>query len=431
MTLHPITNVVAWEALDSRGRPTVGCRVEVEGGGSGRVVVPAGASTGRREAAELRDGGTRYSGQGVRQAVAHANGALRDVVCSREFQHQSELDAALEAADGTSTLKRLGANAVLAVSIASMLADADSRRVPLWATGEHAITLPMPMVNIISGGAHAAGAIDIQDVLVVPLCATAFSEAIEIASAVRATTSELMASRGMQTALVADEGGLAAPLRRNEEALELVTAGIEAAGLVPGRDAALAVDLAANQFAHEGALRLKSEDRDVTHNEWINEVLRWIEEYPIISVEDILPDDAWDSWLTASELLRNRVQLVGDDLFATDSATVSRAIKDSIANAVLIKLNQTGTVTRAKTTLSTAQEGGYSTVISARSGDSEDYWLADLAVAWNVGQIKVGSVMRSERTSKWNRLLEIEATTGAALAALGDRLGEPLATPPA
>lgn len=416
MTNPMISEVLAWEALDSRGRPTVACRVLTEDGGCGRAVVPSGASTGTHEAVELRDGEPRYAGQGVRSAVKNVNVHLGPAVVGLDAGDQSVVDETLETVDGTPELSRLGANAVLAISLAVLNASASSSRRPLWATGGEPAELPMPMVNIFSGGAHAGGAIDIQDVLVVPLCATTTSEAIEIAAAVRAGTADYMRTRGMQTALVADEGGLAAPLRTNVEALELVTEGIRRAGLEPGIDAALAIDLAANQLAAPEGLLLRSENRTVSYSEWMDEILTWVDEYPVCSLEDVLPDGAWDEWAVASFALNDRVQLVGDDLFVTNSALLTRGIEAGIANSVLVKLNQAGTVSRARHTLELAQSAGYSTVISARSGDTEDYWLSDLAVLWNAGQIKVGSSMRSERTSKWNRLLEIEASSSAPLA---------------
>ncbi len=415
-----ISRVAAWEALDSRGRPTVACRVHLDGGASGRAIVPSGASTGRHEAVERRDGGERYAGWGVRRAVDAVREELGPAVAGLDATDRERVDARLEEIDGTPELARTGANAVLAVSLASAIAGAEATDRPLWSVlaGEPdratPALLPLPMVNVFSGGAHAAGAIDIQDVLVVPLGAESFAHAMELVARVRTATAGVLGARGLGSGLVADEGGLAAPLASNEAALALVTEGIVAAGLTPGVDAGLAVDLAASQFAlPEGGYRLASEGRDVDRDEWLGEVSRWCTRYPVVSVEDVLHEDDWDGWTQASALLPASCQVLGDDLFATHDERVRAGIARGAANAVLVKPNQAGTLSRAERVLRTAQEAGLATVVSARSGDTEDSWLADLAVGWRAGQIKVGSTMRSERTAKWNRLLELEHELGA------------------
>lgn len=409
-----IVRVHAWEALDSRGRPTVACRVELSGGGVGRAVVPSGASTGGHEAHELRDGDDRYDGFGTRVAVDHVRGPLTARVTGMDALDRPAVDAALESSDPTENLENVGANAVLAVSIAVTTAAADQAREPLWRTlsGADAPLIPLPMVNIVSGGRHAAAAVDIQDVLAVPVGASTFAQAIEWASRVRAGTAQAMNARGLPTDLVADEGGLAAPLRTNEQALSLVTEGIARGGLEPGRDVALAVDLAANQLWDRGSYALRLEDTVLSREEWIDRISRWCERFPIVSVEDVLQEDDWEGWRAATRDLGGKVQVIGDDHFATNLARLRRGVAASTANAVLIKPNQAGTVTRAERVLTEAAGSGFATVVSARSGDTEDSWLADLAVGWNAGQIKVGSVMRAERTAKWNRLLEIESSAG-------------------
>jgi len=414
MAEHDIAAVHAWEALDSRGNATVGCEVRLAGGARGSVIVPSGASTGRHEAVELRDGGSRYGGRGVRQAVANAVGPLADAVAGMDAGDQAGVDAALRATDGSADLARLGANAVLGISLATLLAYADSLGQPLYATpSEVPPLLPMPMVNILSGGAHAGGALDIQDVLVVPVGATCFSEAWEWAWRVRRGTAEEAESRGLSTRLVADEGGLGLRLDTNARALEIVVAGMERAGLAPGRDVAIALDIAANQFASGGGYLLQAERRSLSADELVAMVADWVARFPVVSIEDVLVDDDWAGWQRASQVLID-VQLLGDDLFATDITRLRRGMELGVANAVLVKPNQAGTVSQARAVVDVARAAGYPTVLSARSGDTEDSWLADLAVGWRTGQIKVGSTMRSERTAKWNRLLKIESELGAA-----------------
>lgn len=410
-----IQSVRAFEALDSRGRPTVGCVVRLAGGASGRVIVPSGASTGQYEAHELRDHDARYDGYGTRCAVRSVNDVLAPLVTGMDARDRREVDAVMERADGTASLANLGANAVLAVSLAVMVADGVESGQELWQrlSADSGPLLPMPMVNIISGGAHAGRAIDLQDVLVVPVGAETFAHAMELADRVRRATARLLEERGISAALVADEGGLAAPLSSNQAALAIVTAGITAAGLEPGVDAALAVDIAANQLWDGTQYRLSVEDRVLDTPAWLDVLETWCDQYPIISVEDPLSDDDWDGWAQASERLGHSRQLLGDDLFATNAGRLERGIRAKVANAVLVKPNQAGTVSRAEEALKLAQEHGYATVVSARSGDTEDTWLADVAVGWRAGQIKVGSTTRSERTAKWNRLLEIEAASGS------------------
>jgi enolase len=415
MTSTRVVEVFGWEALDSRGRPTVGCRARLAGGAEGRAVVPSGASTGSYEALELRDQeDNRFGGSGVRNAVRNLNQVLAPAIVGMDAADRAAVDAAMESLDGTPELGRLGANSVLAISVAISIAAAVGLGRPLWQVldGGDEPLLPMPMVNIVSGGAHARHALDIQDVLAVPVGARSFAEAIEWAWRVRRATAQLLDARGGSSALVADEGGLAGSLARNEDALALVTDGIGRAGFVPGDEVALAVDIAANQIFDGAAYRLELENRHYDYRGWLSELAGWCQRYPIVSLEDVLGEDDWDGWRVAGEVVGRGRQLVGDDLFATHLERVRRGLADGVANAVLVKPNQAGTVTRAETVLRAAQAAGYATVVSARSGDTEDSWLADLAVGWRSGQIKVGSTTRAERTAKWNRLLEIEAAAG-------------------
>ena len=409
-----ITSVFAWEALDSRGTPTVGCEVGLRCGARGSVHVPSGASTGKHEARELRDGGERYGGQGVRRAVASVNDVLGPEALELDAAEPESLDAALRALDGTS---RSSGSAPTQCwpsrwPHARRRGRCPGAAVPVLLAGARPL-LPLPMVNVISGGAHARGSgVDVQDFLVVPVGASTFAEAIEWCRLVRTKTEELAIARGHPASLVADEGGLGLPLASNRAGLELLLAGIERAGLAPGEEAAIAVDLAAGQLAAESGYRLSTEDLVLTADELIDELGDWCNDFPIVSLEDPLGEDDWAAWAAATARLQG-IQVVGDDLFATQVARLERGIAGGVANAILLKPNQCGTFTGAREALLRARTAGYATVVSARSGDTEDAWLADLAVGWRAAQIKVGSTTRSERTAKWNRLLRIEAEAGA------------------
>jgi enolase len=405
-----IERVLAWEALDSRGMPTVACAVTLVGGAEGVATVPSGASTGTHEADERRDGGARYAGKGVRNAVAAVNGEIADAIRGLSPEDQEAIDRQLRELDGTPSLERLGANAVLAASVACAAAAAAGRGLPLWRALAPDLPplLPLPMVNVVSGGAHAGGLVDVQDVLVVPVGATTFAEAIEWSTHVRSETADVLRERGHDTALVADEGGLAAPLSSNREAVEVVAEGIERSGLVPGEEAAIAVDVAATQLSEGDAYRLASEGRLLEPAELVAELRSWCDDFPIVSIEDPLGEDDRSGWRIASERLAD-IQLLGDDLFVTSPERLRAGIADGVANAVLVKPNQVGTLSDARRVVELARAAGYATVLSARSGETEDAWLADLAVGWRTGQMKVGSTTRSERTAKWNRLLRIEA----------------------
>ncbi|HEX3805799.1 MAG TPA: phosphopyruvate hydratase, partial [Gaiellaceae bacterium] len=367
-----IAGVFAWEALDSRGRPTVGCAVRLRSGIEGEAIVPSGASTGRHEAHELRDGGERYGGRGVRQAVRNVVEVLGPALMGRDPKDVERNDATLRELDGTPSLERLGANAVLAVSLAATRAAAASEGVPLHAflplAGE--ARLPLPMVNVVSGGAHAGGLVDIQDVLVIPVGAASFAEAIEWAGRVRAAAAAIAEERGLSATLVADEGGLAFPLGSSREAVELVAAAIDRTGL----DAAIAVDVAASGLAHGDGYRL--DGRTLSAAELVDELASWCRALPIVSLEDPLGEDDWSGWELISKELPE-LQLLGDDLLVTSVERLERAAESRVANAVLVKPNQVGTVSDARRVVERAHALGYATVVSARSGDTEDAWLAD------------------------------------------------------
>ncbi len=408
-----ITEVDAWQILDSRGRPTVATSVRCSGGGQGIAKVPSGASRGRHEVVELRDGGDAWAGDGVGRAVAHVRGEIAGALVGLDALDQELVDAALEVADGTASFSVLGGNAVVSASVAAALAAADTLGLPLWSVlaggrSQGDVLLPMPMVNIVSGGAHAGQVIDIQDVLVIPVGARTFTEALEWATRVRRATEVVAGRRGITTALVADEGGIAGAVASNRDALALVADGVHAAGLALSDQVALAVDIAASQFlGSDGRYHFASEGRSLSGLELADEVAEWCNDFGVISVEDVAGEDDWSAWRAASRVLQG-IQIVGDDLFVTDVQRLDRGIAENIGTSVLVKVNQAGTLSRAAAVVSRAQSAGYSCVVSARSGDTEDDWLADLAVGWRAGQIKVGSTTRSERTAKWNRLLQLE-----------------------
>jgi enolase len=397
----------------------VWCEVTLACGASGAASVPSGASTGSHERRELRDGGDRYGGRGVLRAVGNARDVLGPAVRGIDATDQRAVDAALVAADGTRNLSHLGANAVLAVSVATSIAAAAAAEVPLYRHLADMVgvepSLPLPMVNILSGGAHAGGCVDIQDYLVIPLQAASFTSAIEVAVAVREGTKRQATRMGHFAELAADEGGLGLALKSNRVGLELLRDGIDAAGLRPGTDVAIALDIAANQIATPAGYTLRTEDRHFDATSFVQELEEWCAAYPIISIEDPLSEDDWPGWRLAAERMSDRIQLVGDDLFATDVDRLEKGIEQRAANAVLVKPNQVGTLTGAADVVQRARSAGLATIVSARSGETEDSWLADLAVGWAAGQIKVGSTTRSERTAKWNRLLRIEHALGAAV----------------
>ena len=415
-----IRSVDAWEVLDSRGDPTVRTRVTVDGA-TGTFTVPAGASTGRHEAVERRDGGERYGGKGVREAVRAVRDTLGPHVEGMEATNQAGIDAELAAVDGTEDFSRLGANAVLGVSGAVAHAAAAATDHPLYeqlgAGGPGRI--PLPMVNILSGGLHAAGGVEIQDFLVVPAGSETYPEALETVWAVRNAVRDRILARG-ERPLVADEGGFAPPLDDLSAAFELLVAGIEDAGFDPGTDGvAIAVDVAASHFydRDHGTYHLESQDRTVDRADMLDLVAGWVETYPVVSLEDPLAEDDWAGWQSLADRVGDRVQLLGDDLLVTDPDRLDRARETGAANAVLVKPNQAGTLTRAISVVEAAQEAGFGTVVSARSGETCDATIADLAVGLDAGQIKIGSLARSERLAKYNRLLAIDRSIERGFAA--------------
>jgi enolase len=420
-----IARVHAWEALDSRGRPTVACQVTLGDGAHGEALVPSGASTGRHEALELRDGGERYGGRGVGRAVDNVNTAIASALVGMQAEDQSGIDAAMRTLDGTADLSNLGANAVLAASLACCRAAAAESGTPLYRALSHGVAplLPMPMVNILSGGAHAGGMVDVQDYLVVPLGARSFAQAIEWVWRVREAAAQVVAGRGGNPHLVADEGGLAIHLADNEEGLRILTESIERSGLRPGEEVAIALDIAATQLYGDGGYLLAAERRTLDAAEMVDMMVRWCRAHPIVSIEDPLAEDDWEGWQAATRSLAG-CQLVGDDLFVTNAQRLCHGVAQGVANTVLVKVNQNGTLSGTAGVMQLARDAGYATVVSARSGETEDSTIADLAVGWRAGQIKVGSLTRSERTAKWNRLLAIEAELGSQAAFAGrDALG--------
>jgi enolase len=416
--LNPtIRRVHAREVLDSRGNPTVEVEVHCAGGAVGRAMVPSGASTGKHEAVELRDGDpARYGGKGVRRAVTHVRDVLAPRLCGLDVTGQTQIDRLLCELDGTPNKSRLGANALLGVSLACAHAGAASRGQPLWRylDTEGVARMPLPMVNLISGGLHAGGNLDLQDFLLVPVGARSSSESLQMTVAVYRALGRVLTRHGFEGVLVGDEGGYGPRLHSNEQAIEMILRAIEDAGLKPGGQAALALDVASTHFYREGAYHLSIDGGRVLDADGMTALLqRWVNQYPIVSIEDGLAEDDWDGWRTLTAALGGRVQLIGDDLFVTNPERLRRGIDSGVANAVLVKVNQIGTLTETLDVVRLARGAGYRAVISARSGETEDSTLADLAVATGAGQIKIGSVARSERLAKYNQLLRIEEEMGS------------------
>ena len=414
-----IAAVHAREILDSRGNPTVEVEVALRDGARGRAAIPSGASTGAHEALELRDGDPkRYGGKGVLQAVGHVNGEIASAVKGLPADDQVALDRRLIELDGTPAKSRLGANAILGVSLAAAHAAAAARGEPLYrhlarlaGRDQGDVLLPVPMCNILNGGKHAEGSTDFQEFMVMPLGAPTFAEGLRMAVDVYHALARLIQDRGLPTT-VGDEGGFAPPGLANAEAVEIVTAAIEAAGYRPGEEIALALDPAASELFVDGSYRLEREGRTLTSGELIALWEDWRGRYPIVSIEDGMAEDDWEGWRLLTERLGDQVQLVGDDIFVTNVERIERGIRERSANAVLIKLNQIGTLTETLAAIDAARQAGWAVVISHRSGETEDTTIADLSVATGVGQIKTGATARGERTAKYNRLLRIEEELG-------------------
>ena len=411
---EPIASLHGRRVWDSRGRPTLEAEVVLECGASGRAIAPAGASRGSREAIDLRDGGSRFGGMDVQQAIASVSGPIRGALEGRDALDQAGIDAALVALDGTTNKASLGGNATVAVSLAVAHAAAAARGLPLWrylAAG-NPVTLPLPEIQIFGGGAHAGRRIDIQDLMVMPISATSFAHALEMTAEVYRVAGELMRDAG-KLAGVADEGGWWPTFATNEEALAMLVRAIERAGFVPGTDVAISLDIAASEFGHDGRYRLGLERRELDRDGMIEMLLDWIDRYPIASIEDPLAEDDRDGWIAFTRAAGARIQIIGDDYLTTNAARVRAAASHGACNAVLIKPNQAGTVTETFAALSAGRTAGFATIVSARSGETEDVSIVHLAVGWNAGQLKVGSFARSERMAKWNEALRIEEASHA------------------
>jgi len=408
-----IIDITGREILDSRGNPTVEVDVRLEDGSLGRAAVPSGASTGAHEAVELRDGGKRYGGKGVEKAVAAVNGEIFDALCGMEAEDQVRLDRLMCALDGTPNKSRLGANAILGVSLAIAKAAAQAANLPLYryVGGAKAQTLPVPMMNIVNGGVHADNPIDFQEFMIMPVGAPSFREGLRMGAEVFHTLKKALHDAGHNTN-VGDEGGFAPNLKSADEALAFIVKSIENAGYKPGEDVYLALDPASTEFYKNGKYVLEGEGKTLTPDQMVKVYEGLCARYPIISIEDGMAEDDWDGWASISKAIGRRVQLVGDDLFVTTTARLAEGISKGVANAILIKVNQIGSLTEALDAVDEAHRSAYRAVMSHRSGETEDTTIADLAVATNCGQIKTGSLARSDRLAKYNQLLRIEEQLG-------------------
>ena len=409
-----IKRVHGREVLDSRGNPTVEVEVTLDSGAFGRAIVPSGASTGEHEAVELRDGGKRYLGKGVQNAVKNVNTEIASSIIGLDAADQKALDHKLIALDGTENKSRLGANAMLGVSLAVARATADGRHAPLYRSigGDKAVTLPVPMMNVMNGGVHADNNIDLQEFMIMPIGANSFSQALQWGVETYHTLKSLLKEKGLSTA-VGDEGGFAPNLSSNESAIEFLVDAIAKAGFKPGKDISIALDPAMSELFRDSRYHLTGENKILTSDELASWWTRLVDTYPIVSIEDGMSENDWAGWSALSQALKNRVQLVGDDLFVTNPKRLQQGIDKKVANSVLIKVNQIGTLTETLDTVNLATANNYSSVMSHRSGETEDSTIADLAVATNCGQIKTGAPARSDRVAKYNQLLRIEQELGA------------------
>jgi enolase len=411
--MSKISHVAAREVLDSRGNPTVEVDVTLASGATGRAIVPSGASTGAHEATELRDGGTRFKGKGVLNAVANVNGEISTALVGSDASNQSAIDNTLCELDGTPNKSRLGANAILGASLATAHASAAERKLPLFTAigGDDACVLPVPMMNVLNGGVHADNNVDLQEFMIMPIGATSFSEGLRWGVETYHTLKSLLHDRKLATA-VGDEGGFAPNLASNEDAIAILVDAIEAAGFKPGIDISIALDPAMSELFRDGNYHLAGEDKVLTSDQLVAWWTTLVNKYPIVSIEDGMAEDDWAGWSSLTKALGSRVQLVGDDLFVTNVKRLQRGIDEHVANSVLIKVNQIGTLTETLNTISLARSNQYTSVMSHRSGETEDATIADLAVATNCGQIKTGAPARSDRVAKYNQLLRIEQILG-------------------
>ena len=415
--MSSIVDVVAREILDSRGNPTVECDVLIESGVMGRAAVPSGASTGSREALELRDkDNTRYGGKGVLKAVEHINTEISEAIMGLDAQEQTFIDKTLIDLDGSDNKARLGANALLAVSLAVAKAAAEESGLPLYRYfgGSGRMQMPVPQMNVINGGAHANNSLDIQEFMIVPVGASSFREALRCGAEVFQALKKLLDGKGMATT-VGDEGGFAPSLPNHEAAIQLILEAIDKAGYQAGADVVLALDCAASAFYDDGRYVLKSENLKLSSGEFTDFLAAWVDKYPIISIEDGMAESDWDGWRTLTDRLGKKIQLVGDDIFVTNTNILREGIQLGIANSILIKVNQIGTLTETFAAIELAKRSGYTAVISHRSGETEDTTIADIAVGMNALQIKTGSASRSDRVAKYNQLLRIEEDLGDAV----------------
>ena len=415
-----IEAIKALELLDSRGNPTVGAVVRLESGIEASAAVPSGASTGQHEAVELRDGGERYMGKGVNKAVDNVNSVIAPALEGFDASDQTGLDRAMLELDSTPNKGKLGANALLAVSLAAARASAEVLEMPLYRYlgGTNAKTLPVPMMNVINGGEHADNNVDMQEFMLAPVGFTTFSDALRAGVETFHNLKKVLSGRGYNTN-VGDEGGFAPDLKSNQEAIEVILEAIEKAGYTPGEQIAIGLDPASTEFFKDGKYHLKAEDKVLAPDEMVAYWAKWVEDYPIISIEDGLAEDDWDSWAKLTSEIGESCQLVGDDLFVTNVERLQRGIDEHVGNAILVKVNQIGTLTEAMDAIELAKSYGYRNMISHRSGETEDAFIADLAVAVNAGQIKTGSASRSDRLAKYNRLLRIESDLGNSARFLG------------
>jgi enolase len=412
--MSAIVDIVAREILDSRGNPTVECDVLLESGTMGRAAVPSGASTGSREAIELRDGDkSRYLGKGVLKAVEHINTEISEAILGLDASEQAFLDRTLIDLDGTDNKSRLGANAMLAVSMAVARAAAEEAGLPLYRYfgGSGAMQMPVPMMNVVNGGAHANNNLDLQELMIIPVGAPSFREAVRYGAEVFHALKKILHDKGMSIA-VGDEGGFAPNVANHEAAILMILEAIEKAGFVAGEQIVLGLDCAASEFYKNGKYELKAEGLSLTAEQWTDMLATWVDKYPIISIEDAMAEGDWDGWKHLTEKLGSKVQLVGDDLFVTNTKIFKEGIDKKIANSILIKINQIGTLTETFAAIEMAKRAGYTAVISHRSGETEDTTISDIAVGTNAGQIKTGSLSRSDRIAKYNQLLRIEEDLG-------------------
>ncbi|MGA0081309.1 MAG: phosphopyruvate hydratase [Ilumatobacteraceae bacterium] len=412
--MSTIQQVMGREVLDSRGNPTVEVEITLRSGARGRAIVPSGASTGEHEAVELRDGGKRYLGKGVQNAVGHVNGAIAAALIGADASDQQSIDDIMLKADGTTNKSKLGANAILGASLANAHAVANERGLPLYKSvgGDAACVLPVPMMNVLNGGAHADNNVDLQEFMVMPIGASSFSEALRWGVETYHTLKSILHKRKMATA-VGDEGGFAPNLASNEEAIAILVEAIETAGFAPGKDIAIALDPAMSELFKDGKYHLTGEGKVLSSDELASWWAMLAGKYPIVSIEDGMAEDDWAGWSTLTQKLGDKIQLVGDDLFVTNVSRLQRGITEHVANSVLIKVNQIGTLTETLSTIALASRNNYTSVMSHRSGETEDATIADLAVATNCGQIKTGAPARSDRVAKYNQLLRIEQELGS------------------